>query len=106
MDKTTLQEIAKLWEKCGEIECKLSNFTDQRVAKITPHTETKTAYIGDTEVEFDVPVEGNLSVFVKDTENNYPDFSIVRSGNKITVAFEPLEYVTTITISILPTEEE
>lgn len=70
------------------------------VTTITPYTETKTAYLGDTEVIFTDVKDGNLSVFVKDENGNYPDFSVDRNGDIITVYFEPLEYITTITISI------
>lgn len=70
------------------------------VSEITPYTETKTAYLGDTEVIFTDVKDGNLSVFVKDENGNYPDFSVDRNGDIITVYFEPLEYITTITISI------
>jgi hypothetical protein len=70
------------------------------VFDVTPYTETKTEYIGDTEIVFDVWTEGNLSVYVKDSEGNYPDFTVKRMSDRITVAFEPLENVTTITISI------
>lgn len=70
------------------------------VSDVTPYTETKTAYIGDTEVVFDVP-EGNLTVYIKDSEGNYPDFKVERIDDKIKVSFEPLEHVTTITISII-----
>lgn len=73
----------------------------QGVADVTPHTETKTAYIGDTETIFDVPTDGNLSVFVKDSEGGYPDFSVERSNGRIKVTFLPLEIVTEITISII-----
>lgn len=70
------------------------------VKMLTPYTETKTAYLGDTEVSFtDVP-SGNLSVYVTDENGNYPDFSVDRNGDTITVYFEPLEYITKITISI------
>lgn len=65
---------------------------------LTPYTETKTAYIGDSEVVFtDVP-SGNLNVFF----TNY--FGIYRteiSGNRLVVSFEPLEEVTKVTITIL-----
>ena len=74
--------------------------TANQVKAITPYTETKTAYIGDTEVIFTDIKDGNLSVFVKDENGNYPDFSVDRNGDIITVYFEPLEYITTITISI------
>lgn len=72
----------------------------QGISDVTPYTETKTAYIGDNEVAFDVP-EGNLTVYIKDSEGNYPDFKVERMDDKIKVSFEPLEHVTTITISII-----
>ena len=72
----------------------------QSISEVTPYTETKTAYLGDTEVIFTDVKDGNLSVFVKDENGNYPDFSVDRNGDIITVYFEPLEYITTITISI------
>ena len=74
--------------------------TTNKVVAITPYTETKTAYLGDTEIIFTDVKDGNLSVFVKDENGNYPDFSVDRNGDIITVYFGPLEYITTITISI------
>lgn len=75
----------------------------QGVEAVTPYKETKTAYIGDTEVAFDVPegTGGHVTVFVEDSEGNYPLYTLERTGDRITVTFEPLEYVTTITISII-----
>ena len=70
------------------------------VSDVTPYTETKTAYIGDTEAIFNV-TKGNLTVYIKDSEGNYPDFKVERMDDKIKVSFEPLEHVTTITISII-----
>ena len=70
------------------------------LSDVIPYKQTKTAYIGDTEVVFENVLAGNLSVFVEDSEGNYPDFTIDRAGGIITVTFAPLEYVTTITISI------
>lgn len=64
---------------------------------LTPYTETKTAYIGDTSITFDNVPSGNLNVFF----TNY--FGIYRteiSGNRLVVSFEPLEEVTQVTISI------
>ena len=72
----------------------------QGISDVTPYVESKTAYIGDTEVVFENVLVGNLSVFVEDSEGNYPDFTLDRANGLITVAFAPLEYVTTITISI------
>ncbi len=71
------------------------------VSDVTPYTETKTAYIGDTDVSFDNVPDGKLSVFIKDSEGSYPDFNVERSDNRIIVAFLPLENVTEITISII-----
>lgn len=101
MDKSTLQEIAAIWEKIGDIERRQSDYATAKVAAITPYTETKTGYIGDTEVTFDTEEKGSLTVYVGDSDGNYPDYSVERTGNRITVTFEPLEYVTTITISII-----
>lgn len=71
-----------------------------KVEAITPYTESKTGYLGDTEVVFTGVKEGNLSVFVKDENGGYPNYAVERIGDIITVHFEPLEYITTITISI------
>lgn len=69
----------------------------QSISNITPYTETKTAYIGDTEVVFSNVPQGNLSVYF-DTPT---DYAINRESNNIEVSFEPLEEVTTVTISII-----
>jgi hypothetical protein len=73
--------------------------TANKVVEITPYTQTKTAYIGDTEVTFtDVPL-GNLSVFIEDSQIAY---GVMRDSDRVTVDFiEPLEDVTTVTISIM-----
>lgn len=68
--------------------------TASKVEQITPYTETKTAYIGDTECIFsDVP-EGNMTVYL-----NKP-YTVDRDGGRVTIYFDALEEVTTITISI------
>lgn len=62
-----------------------------------PYTETKTAYIGDTEITFYIPTDitGNITVF-------FPyEYSMERMHDRIIITFEPLEEVTDITISIL-----
>lgn len=72
----------------------------QSISNITPYTETKTAYIGDTEVVFTPSTNGNLTVFVTDSEGNIPSYT-VSSTEVVRVAFnQPLECVTTVTISI------
>ncbi len=64
------------------------------VADVTPYTETKKAYIDDTEVVFENVPSGNLIVYFD------KPFNIEREGNKVTLHFEALEEVTDITISI------
>ena len=66
-----------------------------RVEQLTPYTETKTAYIGDTELIFTNVPSGNLSIFASMVKTDYE-----RLGDKVLVYFKPLEEVTEITISI------
>jgi hypothetical protein len=62
---------------------------------ITPYTEKKTAYIGDTEITFSNMPSGNITVY-------FPyEYSLEKQYDRITITFEPLEEVTDITISIL-----
>lgn len=70
--------------------------TSNRVTAITPYTETKTAYIGDTEVVFSNVPQGNLSVYF-DTPT---DYSVERTKDAIAVTFDALDEVTEVTISI------
>lgn len=70
--------------------------TSNKVVAITPYTETKTAYIGDTEVVFTNVPQGNLSVYF-DTPT---DYSVERTNDAIAVTFDALDEVTTVTISI------
>jgi len=67
---------------------------------LTPYTETKTAYIGDTEVMFTDAPNGNLTVYVTDSNGNIPNYTVTKA-EYIKVTFnEPLESVATVTISI------
>lgn len=66
-----------------------------QIDAITPYKETKTAYIGDTEITFyDVP-EGNVTVFFD------KPYTMEKVAGGITLTFEELEEVTDITISVL-----
>lgn len=70
--------------------------TANEVKAITPYTETKTAYIGDTSCTFtDIP-DGLVSIYLNGVR--YYDFGV--SNHSITVEFLPLEEVTEVTISI------
>ena len=69
----------------------------QSISNVTPYTETKTAYIGDTEISFDNVPSGNLSVFA----DNISEYRTDRVGSTLNIDFiKPLEEVTEITISI------
>ena len=69
----------------------------QGISEVTPTTFTKTAYIGDMEVVFtDVP-SGNLTVFT----DNLIEYTMAKDNDRVTISFEPLTEVTTITISIV-----
>lgn len=65
------------------------------VSDVTPYTETKTAYISDTQVIFANVPSGNLSVYFD------KPYAVEREADRITITFEALEEVTPITISII-----
>ena len=78
-----------------------ANDTAKKVENLTPYTETKTAYIDDTEVMFETDVQGMVLALATNTEGKLIDCHVNREGNYITVSFDkPLEYVTEVTISI------
>ncbi len=73
------------------------NGNRQSILNITPYTETKTAYIGDTEISFDNVPSGNLSVFA----DNISEYRTDRVESTLNIDFiKPLEEVTEVTISI------
>ena len=67
---------------------------------LTPYTETKTAYIGDTEVEFEPPKDGNVSVFFDKSVGNYRFVKNYYARRMMVIFDNPLEEVTQVTISI------
>ena len=67
----------------------------QSISELTPYTETRQGYIGDTEITFDHVPSGNISVFGL----NY--YAISRNMDIVTISFSALEEVTDITISVL-----
>ena len=71
--------------------------TTYQVMEMTPYKETKTAYIGDTEISFENVPRGNLSVFA----DNISEYRTDRVGSTLNIDFiNPLEEVTEVTISI------
>ena len=67
----------------------------KQIEAATPYTETKTAYIDDTFMVFTNVPSGNLTVYFD------KPYTVERDADRVTVKFEPLEEVTTITISII-----
>ena len=68
--------------------------TSNKVVAITPYTDVKTAYIGDTEVTFENVPNGNVSVF------GLTEYAIDRQNDRIIISFPAVEEVTDVTISV------
>lgn len=66
-----------------------------KIVELTPYTETKVGYYGETEKTFYNVPEGNVTVFGLD------EYSMTRIADRIRLTFEPLSEHTEITISIL-----
>ena len=74
---------------------------NQRISEITPYTESKQAYIDDTECVFEnIYKEGALTVNVVDKNGISINYEVVKDENNIIVTFEPLEEVATVSIVI------
>ena len=67
----------------------------KEIKTITPYTETKTAYIGDTEVVFFPPNIGNVTVYFD------KPYTMEKLSDRIIISFDELEEVTEVTISII-----
>lgn len=75
--------------------------TSNKVKQITPTTYTKTAYIGDTEVEFEPSKDGNVSVFFDKSVGNYRVVKNYYARRMMVIFDNPLEEVTEVTLSIV-----
>ena len=71
--------------------------TANKVEVITPYTDTKTAYYGDTSITFYDAPQGNVSVFFDGYNGAY---SVSRVENRLSVSFDALDKQTQVTISI------
>lgn len=69
--------------------------TRQSLNKITPYTETKTGYYGETEKTFYNVPNGNVTVF------GLKEYTLDRISDRLTITFDALLEQTEITISIL-----
>lgn len=67
----------------------------QNISEITPYTETKTGYYGETEKTFYNVPNGNVTVF------GLKEYSLERISDRLTITFDALTEQTEITISIL-----
>ena len=67
----------------------------QNIEEITPYTETKTGYYGETEKTFYNVPDGNVTVY------GLTEYTMDRVANNITLSFDALEKETNITVSIL-----
>lgn len=78
-------------------EVSKTDSTANEVKAITPYTETKTAYIGDTEIIFDNVPSGNMSIFGLLSRL----YRVDRESDRVIITLlAPLEEVTEVTISI------
>ena len=80
------------------LSSRVSQLSSQ-VNAITPYTESKPVYVGDTECIFDLTKEGNISAWLVTNDNQIPCVFDVIDG-KIIVTFDELNEVGTINISI------
>ena len=67
----------------------------QNISEITPYTETKIGYYGETEKTFYNVPDGNVTVY------GLAEYTMDRVANNITLTFDALEKETNITVSIL-----
>ena len=99
--ETRLRNLENLVDYLSKMVTNNKQYTDadiagtrQNISAITPFTDTKTAYIGDTEVTFENVPTGNLTVF------GLSEYSIDRQNDRITITFDAVDEVTTVSISI------
>lgn len=103
MDKQTQDMFTALQMRIDSLEKKLDTpivRANESVDKITPYTETKTAYIDDEHLTFDNAKDGNVSVYMVDGDGQNVPCSFERINGKIVVSFEKRNSLATVTISI------
>lgn len=102
--ETRLKNIENLVDYLTKMVAINKHYTDADIAgtrlnisAITPYTETKTAYYGESEKTFyDVPY-GRMSVYFTNYDG---DYSVSRVSGRLTISFDTLTEQTDITISI------
>ena len=76
------------------------DYIASQVADITPYKASKTAYIDDTSVEFDIAKDGNISVYMVDGEGQNVPFTFEQNNGKVIVAFEKRDSLAEATMVI------
>ena len=90
------QTVIQMGKNTAPFESKAESAASA-VETLTPYTETKTAYIGDTEIIFDNVPSGNLSIFGLLSRL----YRVDRESDKVVITLlAPLDEVTEVTISI------
>lgn len=81
--------------RLNDIASRLDTYTNARVNEITPYSETKTVYFGETSKNFYNIPQGNLTVFWDG------DYTVQRLDDEVTISFTPLtEAEATISIMV------
>ena len=76
------------------------NSMSAQISNITPYTESKSAYIDDEFLMFDIPKDGNISVFMVDADGQNVPHTFERINGQLRVSFEKRDSLATVTISI------
>lgn len=108
---TVEQRLSNLENLVNALSKKIDNnkyYTDadingnrKSVSDITPYTESKTAYIDDEYVTFDIAKDGNISVYMVDGDGqNVPCMFERMANEQIRVSFAKRDSLATVTISI------
>ena len=92
-----LQQTVEQMGKNNVSQTEKVDDTANKVVQITPYTDSKQAYYGDTEVTFYDAPQGNVSVFIDGYNGGY---SVSRVEGRLLVSFDALDKQTTVSISI------
>lgn len=76
-------------------------FLNSTINQLIPYTNSKELYIGDTNCIFENIPQGNISIFIIDSEGNKIESTFEKINNNLIVNFEELQNAATINISIL-----
>ena len=94
---SNLREAFKQAQKNQVSATSRADSTSSQIRNITPYTDKKTAYYGDTSVTFYDAPQGNASVFIDGYGGGY---SVSRESSRLIVSFDALDKQTEVTVSI------